>query len=294
VIQSNKKDGENLINAPYDKEFVFHDGSRAKNILELVTAVEKLNDHEFHHFVNAHKNDFANWTEYVLADKNLSEKLRSVNTKHDTLNLLKDRINDVVASRMEGHPLHDVSNTPRLEYHNGHANTESHHEVHHETRHETNAVESKVVEPKHDTDHEHHAEHSPKHSMSFITFRRHNKDTDNKNSKDDIKEEKVTEKIVEKTKKDEQTGGKRDSEEEKEEKDMAKKAGKMWFKIFSGKKVSKDKLRNLESKEEDKLRVEKELKTEIQSDKHENALWVILYISLIVLIIILLIYKLFL
>ena len=81
-----------MINSPYDKEFVFQNGERAKNLVELVRVIENLSDHGFNHFVNHSKNDFANWSEHVLKDKILSEKLRSTHSKDVTIQMIKDRI----------------------------------------------------------------------------------------------------------------------------------------------------------------------------------------------------------
>ena len=67
-----------MINAPFEKEFVFHDGKRAKNILELYEILERLSDQDFVSFVNSYKNDFANWVEAVLLDKGFAQKLRMI------------------------------------------------------------------------------------------------------------------------------------------------------------------------------------------------------------------------
>jgi hypothetical protein len=74
----------------------------------------------------------------------------------------------------------------------------------------------------------------------------------------------------------------------------ALKSKKNWFKIFSKKTISEDELAKLEFEEEDKLRPERELLEEMDSESRENALWVALYIILVLLIITLLVYKLFL
>ncbi|HIH31455.1 TPA: hypothetical protein HA235_01995 [Candidatus Woesearchaeota archaeon] len=76
-------------NAPYEQEFVFHNGSRAKNIFELSVFLENMPDNEFRSFVNEQKNDFANWIEYVLEEKDLAIKLRATINIHETRNILK-------------------------------------------------------------------------------------------------------------------------------------------------------------------------------------------------------------
>ncbi len=81
-----------MINAPYEKEFVFHDGQRAKNLLELSVIIEKISQQDFERFVNPDKNDFANWTEYVLQDRELAASLRSTVSLPKTKELINNRL----------------------------------------------------------------------------------------------------------------------------------------------------------------------------------------------------------
>lgn len=81
-----------MINAPYDKEFVFHDGRRAKNILELAYVLQKFDPSEFNSFVNDSKNDFSNWVENVLYDKTLASRMRTTITLENTKMILSQRI----------------------------------------------------------------------------------------------------------------------------------------------------------------------------------------------------------
>jgi hypothetical protein len=132
------KEGEILINVPHDKEFVFHDGFRARNLLDLVSELEKMSDHDFHNFVNVHKNDFANWTDHVLSDKYFAEKLRTINSRTDTIQLIKDKINDVAL----GHSVINVGiqgiHIPRLE-NQSHIQNMVHKESHKENYDENHA-----------------------------------------------------------------------------------------------------------------------------------------------------------
>jgi thiol:disulfide interchange protein len=84
-----------MINAPYEKEFVFHDGKRAKNILELGEVIERMSDQEFQSFADPNKNDFANWVEYVLFDKKFSEKLRDAPSRDHAILLLKEKLREL-------------------------------------------------------------------------------------------------------------------------------------------------------------------------------------------------------
>lgn len=81
-----------MINAPYEKEFVFHDGQRAKNILELSVTLERISQQDFEKFVNTDKNDFANWIEYVLQEKELASLLRSTILLSKTLELINNKL----------------------------------------------------------------------------------------------------------------------------------------------------------------------------------------------------------
>lgn len=81
-----------MINAPYEKEFVFHDGRRAKNLLELSSTLENIGQQDFERFVNPSKNDFANWVEYVLLDKELASSLRSTILLDKTKEIINDKI----------------------------------------------------------------------------------------------------------------------------------------------------------------------------------------------------------
>jgi hypothetical protein len=83
-----------MIDASDDKRFVFHDGRSAKNIIELKEIVLTLPDAEFSQFVNDSKNDFANWTEYVLMDAALANQLRGAKSKYLIEEVLTRKIRD--------------------------------------------------------------------------------------------------------------------------------------------------------------------------------------------------------
>src|SRR3989344_2018328 len=81
-----------MINAPYEKEFVFQDGRRAKNLLELQDVLETLGKEDFKNCANEEKNDFASWIEYVLMDSELAGRLRSTYDMAKTKELVSQRI----------------------------------------------------------------------------------------------------------------------------------------------------------------------------------------------------------
>lgn len=81
-----------MIDAPFDQEFVFHDGRRIKNLLELSYFLENMSQQDFESFVNDKKNDFANWIEYVLHDKELSDALRLTKKMNITKDIIREKI----------------------------------------------------------------------------------------------------------------------------------------------------------------------------------------------------------
>ncbi|MGV8150268.1 MAG: hypothetical protein ACP5NV_00930 [Candidatus Woesearchaeota archaeon] len=97
-----------MMDAPYEKEFVFQDGRRAKNVRELLSIIKSLSVWDFERFVNTSKNDFANWTEYVLLDKELSNSLRTTLSLDKTKELLEARIN-----HLEGKQLLESDASPK-------------------------------------------------------------------------------------------------------------------------------------------------------------------------------------
>lgn len=93
-----------MINVSYEKEFVFHDGKRAKNLVELAGIIEKLSDSEFSQFVNPYKNDFANWVNDVVMDYDLAAKLRKTFSKDETSFIINNRLSSIIVdSHVDSH-----------------------------------------------------------------------------------------------------------------------------------------------------------------------------------------------
>ncbi|MBU0667182.1 MAG: FAD-dependent oxidoreductase [Nanoarchaeota archaeon] len=78
---------------PFKQYFHFKNRS-VKNICELLFVLEHFSDSVFEEHVNAHKNDFADWVEHVLHEKNLSAELRNKDTRKKTINLLVKYLKD--------------------------------------------------------------------------------------------------------------------------------------------------------------------------------------------------------
>ena len=71
------------------KYFYFCNDKSARNITQFITVVKKLNDEEFNNHVNSEKNDFYNWVNDVIGDKELAGKLRGLTDKNKVISVLK-------------------------------------------------------------------------------------------------------------------------------------------------------------------------------------------------------------
>lgn len=81
---------------PYELNFVMTDGRRLKNIFELIDVLDNMNDDMFKYHVNEKNNDFSNWIEGVLEEKDLAKKIKNLSTRIETQNtLLKHLINQL-------------------------------------------------------------------------------------------------------------------------------------------------------------------------------------------------------
>ena len=75
---------------PHEKQFHFADGTAIASLDALRDKLESVSYQEFYEHVNAEKNDFANWVEHVLQDKNLAEDMRKVTSIVETVEILND------------------------------------------------------------------------------------------------------------------------------------------------------------------------------------------------------------
>jgi len=247
-----------MINAPYENEFVFHDGKRAKNILELSEIVERLSVEEFSSFVNMYKNDFANWTEFVLMDKRLSDKLRQTVSLEQVKSVLKARLSEIIAEEI------DVSE-PIKPFYKG------------------SPIPEQSIKAAHS--------HELKNILSSERI------TANKASSSDYvsdvgvpHRDNLFERISgqhlhhksDKTEGFERASGQKDMERKKE--------SKKWYEFFK-RDISRKSIDKSARAMDDKFRPEKELKQEEKETYSENMLWIVLYGLLVGLIIILLVYK---
>jgi hypothetical protein len=72
--------------------FHLKNGRSLKSLEELYNAFQDMPEDEFNHHINPSKNDFANWIEHVLEDKDLADNLRSKTTKQEITDLIKNEI----------------------------------------------------------------------------------------------------------------------------------------------------------------------------------------------------------
>ena len=74
--KTNKKTKQDLAHAPSDQCFWVTDGNVLSNLIELRDALDAMDEKIFAHHVSKEKNDFADWIEHVLGDRELAMKVR--------------------------------------------------------------------------------------------------------------------------------------------------------------------------------------------------------------------------
>jgi TolA-binding protein len=84
-----KKDEKANNQAPEGQDFVFCDGSRAKNIAELYSHIMNSDDSVYSYHANSEKNDFALWVRVVLGYERLAGLIQLAKSKKETMDLLK-------------------------------------------------------------------------------------------------------------------------------------------------------------------------------------------------------------
>ena len=72
-----KTEMHNLVHASGEYCFWTTDGRIIANLIELRDAFASMSDHVFKHHVTKDKNDFAEWVQDILLDKQLAKSLRS-------------------------------------------------------------------------------------------------------------------------------------------------------------------------------------------------------------------------
>ncbi len=76
-----KTTSKKLVCASGQHCFYTHNGAVLKDLKMLSEALKDMSADSFKHHVNAHKNDFASWTEVILKEPELAKAMRKVKTK---------------------------------------------------------------------------------------------------------------------------------------------------------------------------------------------------------------------
>jgi succinylglutamate desuccinylase len=76
----------------HEQKFFVNDGNTLSNLLELHSALRKMDSQTFAHHVNEEKHDFANWVHDVMGAKTLSKQMRTSVTKTALIRTIKAKI----------------------------------------------------------------------------------------------------------------------------------------------------------------------------------------------------------
>ena len=79
--------------ANHNDYFILVTGVPLKNLKELASSLETMNDWVFNHHVNYARNDFSNWARDVLKEKELSEEIRTVSKNDMEKHILRHLVN---------------------------------------------------------------------------------------------------------------------------------------------------------------------------------------------------------
>jgi predicted metal-dependent HD superfamily phosphohydrolase len=80
-----------LADVPEDKRFYCSDSKVFKNLAELASALNEMNDGTYGYHSNADKADFSNWVKDVIGDEQLARDIRNV-SRAKAAKMVSDRI----------------------------------------------------------------------------------------------------------------------------------------------------------------------------------------------------------
>lgn len=86
---------------PSRHHFIVKNGTRIKNLRELYSSLQSMDDITFNHHVNDFKNDFHNWVRDIHKDNELASELLAAKTKEEMAETLKRRIEELGNIRKE-------------------------------------------------------------------------------------------------------------------------------------------------------------------------------------------------
>lgn len=84
-------------NVKPEHTFWAKNGTAIKNIKELANALKTMDHPTYNHHVTINNNDFANWAEHCLDDKQLANSLRNARNKHHSHRIVNEHINKKTA-----------------------------------------------------------------------------------------------------------------------------------------------------------------------------------------------------
>jgi hypothetical protein len=80
---------------PEWKSFWVHEGPVFSSLKDMAAALPKLTAQSFAHHVNEAKNDFADWVEFVVGDKELADAVRGTKTPKQIMVSLDRRLKEL-------------------------------------------------------------------------------------------------------------------------------------------------------------------------------------------------------
>jgi len=83
---------EYMKDVPPEKSFWVSNGWVVRNLGELKTALEQMNDETFAYHLNKEKNDFSKWIREVVGDKKLAFIFQRVKSKPSAMEVMKRRL----------------------------------------------------------------------------------------------------------------------------------------------------------------------------------------------------------
>ena len=81
-----------LAKVPGENVFRCHDSCVMGDMAELAKALKTMTDETYYYHANAVKNDFANWVNDVIGDKEFAGSLRKATNRMQAANMVSDRI----------------------------------------------------------------------------------------------------------------------------------------------------------------------------------------------------------
>ena len=78
-----------------ENEFVLNDGRKLKNLNDLVTALNTMDEATFRHHVSSSRNDFHNWVRDVYGDRKFARKLLAAETRSEMRYKLQRRVMEI-------------------------------------------------------------------------------------------------------------------------------------------------------------------------------------------------------